>query len=98
MFDKFLYGVAASAFQIEGDDGTQGRGKSVWDTFSEIPGITYKGQNATVAADHYNRWEEDIDLMKDLGVNCYRFSVGWPRIFSDGTGKINQRALIFTTD
>ena len=95
MFDKFLYGVAASAFQIEGDDGTQGRGKSIWDTFSEIPGITYKGQNATVAADHYNRWEEDLDLMKDLGVNCYRFSVGWPRIFPDGTGKINQKGVDF---
>lgn len=95
MQTEFLYGVSTSAFQIEGDDGTQGRGKSVWDCFCEREGNVFGGHNATKSCDHYNRCQEDVALMGELGVNAYRFSLSWSRIFPDGFGKVNPKGLDF---
>ena len=93
--NEFIFGVSASAFQIEGDDGTQGRGQSVWDTFCEYPGTVYCDHNGKQGVDHYNRFKEDVSLMSELGVNAYRFSTSWPRLLPEGTGRINQKGLDF---
>lgn len=90
----FLLGVSTAAAQIEGDDGTQGRGKSIWDTFCD-EGKIYQNQNAYVSIDHYNRFREDVNLMGDLGVNAYRFSTSWSRLIPNGTGAINQKGVDF---
>lgn len=95
MKKNFLYGVSTSAFQIEGDDGTQGRGLSVWDSFCERKGTVYQDENAKIAADHYNRLQEDLDLLAGSNVNAYRFSVSWPRVLPEGTGKINGKGVDF---
>ena len=91
----FGWGVAASAYQIEGAAREDGRGMSIWDTFSREPGRVIDGQSGDVATDHYHRWQEDLDLMAGLGVSAYRFSVAWPRILPDGRGKPNERGLDF---
>jgi beta-glucosidase len=93
--DGFGWGAATSAYQIEGAAKEDGRGESVWDTFSRIPGNTTDGDTGEVAADHYHRYAEDLDLMRDLGLRSYRFSVAWPRVMPDGGGKVNQRGLDF---
>ncbi|GIF76331.1 GH1 family beta-glucosidase [Asanoa siamensis] len=93
--DGFRWGAATSAYQIEGAAKEDGRGASVWDTFSHTPGRTRNGDTGDVAADHYHRWASDLDLMKDLGLRTYRFSISWPRVQADGTGKANQRGLDF---
>ncbi|MGN9805017.1 GH1 family beta-glucosidase [Micromonospora sp. L32] len=91
----FGWGAATSAYQIEGAAKEDGRGESIWDTFSRTPGRTRNGDTGDVAADHYHRWSEDLDLMRDLDLRSYRFSVSWPRIQADGTGRPNQRGLDF---
>ncbi|MGW5670639.1 GH1 family beta-glucosidase [Micromonospora sp. NPDC003776] len=91
----FAWGAATSAYQIEGAAKEDGRGESVWDTFSHTPGRTRNGDTGDVAADHYHRYAEDLDLMRDLGLRSYRFSISWPRIQADGSGKPNQRGLDF---
>lgn len=95
MKKDFMYGASTSAFQIEGDDGNQGRGLSVWDSFCERKGTVFQNENAKVAADHYNRLQEDLDLLAGLNVNAYRFSVSWPRLLPDGTGKVNEKGADF---
>jgi len=89
----FVWGVATAAYQIEGAAAEEGRGRSIWDTFSHTPGRILNGDTGDVACDHYHRWREDIQLMRDLGVSAYRFSVAWPRIFPTGTGAPNQAGL-----
>ncbi|MGE5135666.1 MAG: GH1 family beta-glucosidase [Gemmatimonadota bacterium] len=91
----FTWGVATSAFQIEGAVAEDGRGDSVWDVFCRQPGTIRGGQNADVAADHYHRWPEDVDLMAGLGVGAYRFSLAWPRIQPDGSGPASRPGLDF---
>ncbi|MEU7841746.1 GH1 family beta-glucosidase [Micromonospora sp. NPDC049114] len=91
----FGWGAATSAYQIEGATKEDGRGESVWDTFSRVPGRTRNGDTGDVAADHYHRYAEDLDLMRDLGLRSYRFSISWPRVQPDGTGAPNQRGLDF---
>ncbi|SCL70236.1 beta-glucosidase [Micromonospora citrea] len=91
----FGWGAATSAYQIEGAAKEDGRGESVWDTFSRTPGRTRNGDTGDVAADHYHRYAEDLDLMRDLGLHSYRFSISWPRVQADGTGAPNQRGLDF---
>lgn len=91
----FGWGAATSAYQIEGAAKEDGRGESVWDTFSHTPGRVRNGDTGDVAADHYHRWRDDLDLMRDLGLRSYRFSISWPRIQADGTGAPNQRGLDF---
>lgn len=93
--DGFLWGVATSAYQIEGAWGEDGRTPSIWDTFSHTPGKTKNGATGDVACDHYHRWPEDVALMAELGIQAYRFSVSWPRILPDGRGRVNQKGLDF---
>lgn len=89
----FVWGVATSAYQIEGAAFEDGRGPSIWDTFSHTPGNIIDDENGDVACDSYHRLDEDIALLKELGVNSYRFSVSWPRVIPDGTGKVNKKGL-----
>ncbi|MET7471794.1 GH1 family beta-glucosidase [Micromonospora sp. NPDC005686] len=93
--DGFGWGAATSAYQIEGAAKEDGRGESVWDTFSHTPGRTRNGDTGDVAADHYHRYAQDLDLMRELGLRSYRFSISWPRIQADGSGRPNQRGLDF---
>ena len=89
----FLFGVATAAYQIEGAYDTDGRGMSIWDTFSHTPGKTYNGDTGDVADDHYNRVSEDIEIVKALGVRHYRMSLSWSRIMPNGTRPINQKGV-----
>ena len=91
----FIWGVATSAFQIEGAAETDGRGPSIWDSYAEQPGFIEDGSNAKVACDHYHRYAEDIEVIASLGVEAYRFSVAWPRIFPTGRGVVNEAGLDF---
>ena len=91
----FLWGAATAAYQIEGAWDEDGKGPSVWDTFSHTPGKVARGETGDVACDHYHRWRDDIELMRDLGLRAYRFSVSWPRVLPDGTGAANERGLDF---
>ena len=91
----FIFGVATASYQVEGAVKEGGRGTSIWDTFSHTPGKTWQGQTGDVACDHYHRVDEDLDLMVDLGVDSYRFSIDWPRIQPDGTGPANQAGIDF---
>ncbi|HEX2417299.1 MAG TPA: GH1 family beta-glucosidase [Micromonosporaceae bacterium] len=93
--NDFLFGVATAAYQIEGAVTEHGRGRSVWDTFCEQPGRVKNGDTGAVACDHYHRYREDIGLMSDLGVGAYRFSISWPRVLPDGTGRVNPAGLDF---
>jgi beta-glucosidase len=91
----FLWGAATSAFQVEGATREDGRGPSVWDTYSHTPGRTLHGDTGDVAADHYHRLDADLDLMARLELTAYRFSVAWPRVQPDGRGTVNQKGLDF---
>nr|WP_308801458.1 GH1 family beta-glucosidase [Streptomyces polyasparticus] len=93
--NSFVWGAATSSYQIEGAAEEDGRGASIWDTFSATPGKVDGADTGAVAADHYHRYPEDIALMKDLGLGAYRFSIAWPRIQPDGSGRIEQRGLDF---
>jgi beta-glucosidase len=89
----FLWGVSTSAYQIEGAVDTDGRGASIWDTYSHTPGAIDGGGTGDIACDHYRRWREDVDLIASLGVNAYRFSIAWPRLFPEGGGRRESRGF-----
>ena len=91
----FLWGCATAAYQVEGAAKEDGRGPSIWDTFSHTPGKTHNGETGDVADDNYHRYKDDIRLLKDLGAKAYRFSVAWPRIFPQGTGSPNEKGIAF---
>jgi beta-glucosidase len=91
----FVWGTATSAYQIEGAVNEDGRGLSIWDTFSHTPGKIEDHTNADRANDHYHRYKEDVGLIKDLGAKAYRFSVAWPRVFPNGDGAPNPKGLDF---
>ncbi|GII76765.1 beta-glucosidase [Sphaerisporangium rufum] len=91
----FLWGTATAAYQVEGAAAEDGRGPSIWDTFSHTPGRVDAGDTGDVACDHYHRVEEDLDLLADLGVGAYRFSVSWPRVIPGGRGPVNPRGMDF---
>lgn len=92
-FDRsFIWGIATSAFQIEGGRFEDGKGESIWDRFSDQGRLRDPGD---VACDHFHRWEEDLDLLAALGVGAYRFSVAWTRVIPDGYGEVNRRGLDF---
>lgn len=93
--DGFIWGAATASYQIEGAVREDGRGPSIWDTFSRTPGRVYSGHTGDVACDHYHRYVEDVAMMADLGLGSYRYSVAWPRIQPDGTGPVNTRGLDF---
>lgn len=91
----FTFGSATAAYQVEGAAGEDGRGASIWDTFSRIPGKVWNGDTGDVACDHYHRWESDLDLMVGLGLDAYRFSLAWPRILPTGRGHIAREGIDF---
>jgi len=91
----FVFGSATAAFQIEGAATTDGKGLSIWDKFSNKKGNIRNNDSADTACDHYNRIEEDVALMKALGLSAYRFSLSWPRIMPDGEGHINEEGIAF---
>ena len=91
----FILGVATAAYQIEGAADKDGRGSSIWDTFSRQPGKVRGGDTGDVACDHYHLWEQDLDLIASLGVDAYRFSIAWPRIYPSGNGQLNQPGIDF---
>jgi len=91
----FLWGAATAAYQIEGAVTEDGRGPSIWDTFSHTPGKVQHGDTGDVAVDHYHRMPADVALMKDLGLQAYRFSTAWPRIQPTGSGPVNGQGLAF---
>jgi beta-glucosidase len=91
----FLFGAATAAYQVEGAVQDDGRGRSIWDTFSHTPGRTTDGATGDVADDHYHRLEADLDLMADLGLEAYRFSIAWTRIQPNGSGPANALGLGF---
>ncbi|MFL5723764.1 MAG: GH1 family beta-glucosidase [Chloroflexota bacterium] len=91
----FTWGFAASAYQIEGAAAEDGRGPSIWDTFSRKPGAIADGTTGDIACDHYHRYPDDVRLMAELGAKAYRFSISWPRVLPTGTGAINQPGLDF---
>ncbi len=93
--EGFLWGAATSAFQIEGAVAEDGRGVSIWDTFSGRPGIIRNGDSPATACDHYHRWREDISLMAGLGLKSYRFSPSWPRLQPGGRGELSAKGLDF---
>ncbi|MFC4996494.1 GH1 family beta-glucosidase [Dactylosporangium cerinum] len=91
----FVWGAATASYQIEGAAQEDGRTPSIWDTFSHTPGKTLGGDTGDAACEHYHRYREDVGLMKDLGVNAYRFSVAWPRVQPGGSGPANAKGLDF---
>ncbi len=91
----FAFGAATAAYQIEGAVADDGRGPSIWDTFSHTRGRTRNGETGDVACDHYHRWRSDLDLMAELGLRAYRFSIAWPRVQPEGRGPVNQAGLDF---
>jgi beta-glucosidase len=93
--DGFLWGTATASYQIEGAAWEDGRTPSIWDTFSKTPGKVLGGDTGDVACDHYHRLEDDVTLMRTLGITAYRFSIAWPRIIPTGTGEVNQAGVDF---
>lgn len=93
--ESFLWGAATAAYQIEGAAAVDGRGPSIWDVFSQTPGKTFNGDNGDVACDHYHRVAGDVDLMRELNLQAYRFSVSWPRVLPAGRGAVNSPGLDF---
>jgi beta-glucosidase len=93
--DGFLWGAATASYQIEGAHDEDGRSPSIWDTFCRTPGKVANGDTGDVACDHYHRMPQDVALMKDLGLDAYRFSVAWPRVIPTGTGAVNAKGIDF---
>ncbi len=93
--DGFLWGAATSAYQIELAWNEDGKGPSIWDTFSHTQGEVPNGDTGDFACDHYHRWGEDVTLMRELGLHAYRFSVSWPRVLPEGMGPVDQAGLDF---
>ncbi|MEN9705370.1 MAG: hypothetical protein RLZZ393_1249, partial [Pseudomonadota bacterium] len=91
----FAWGVSTSSYQIEGAIAEGGRGPSIWDFFSRVPGRVHHGDVGDIACDHYHRLDEDLDLLAELGVQVYRFSIAWPRVLPQGVGAANDAGLAF---
>src|SRR3954449_1581325 len=93
--EGFLWGSATAAYQVEGAVAEDGRGESIWDRFTATPGNVLNGDSGRVACDSYHRYAVDVGLMRSLGLDAYRFSVAWPRILPEGTGRVNAAGLDF---
>jgi beta-glucosidase len=93
--DDFIWGAAAASYQIEGAWNADGKGLSVWDVFTEAPGKVYQGHTGKTACNHYEHYKNDISLMKEIGIQSYRFSISWPRVLPEGRGKVNEQGLDF---
>lgn len=96
--EDFTWGSATSSYQIEGAHNLDGKGPSIWDAFSGIPGKTNNLENGNVACDHYHKFREDVKMMKDLGLKAYRFSISWPRVMPTGRGEVNEKGIQFYSD
>ncbi len=94
----FVWGSATASYQIEGAAREDGRGESIWDRYCAVPGNVLGGDTGDVACDHYHRYQEDVALMKRMGLKAYRFSVAWPRVLPTGRGEVNQKGLQFYSD
>lgn len=94
----FLFGAASAAYQVEGAYQEDQKGVSIWDVYAHLPGTTFEGTNGDVAVDHYHRYKEDIRLMAEQGLDSYRFSIAWTRIFPNGRGEVNQKGIQFYSD
>lgn len=93
--DNFVWGTATAAYQVEGAVNEDGRGVSIWDTYSKIPGKIQNNDNGDIACDMYHRYKEDVQLMKSIHSGAYRFSISWPRVFPNATGTPNPKGLDF---
>jgi beta-glucosidase len=93
--DGFLWGAATSAYQIEGSPLADGAGPNIWHRFVRLKGTIETGDTGDVACDHYRRWADDVELMRELGLNAYRFSIAWARVLPDGRGALNHKGLDF---
>ncbi len=91
----FLWGSATAAYQVEGSPLADGAGPSIWHRFTHTPGLVRDGDTGDIACDHYRRWADDIALMRQIGLQAYRFSISWSRIFPSGTGPVNAAGLDF---
>src|SRR5205807_7032512 len=91
----FVWGAATASYQIEGAANEDGRGESVWDRFCATPGKVRNGDNGAIACDFYHRYRDDIGLMRELGLDAFRFSIAWPRIIPGGRGPVNEKGLDF---
>lgn len=91
----FVWGAATSAYQIEGGTGEDGKGLDIWDVYCKEPGKVYEGHSGDIACDHYHRYKEDVQIMKEMGLKAYRFSINWSRILPEGTGKVNEKGIDF---
>ena len=94
----FLWGAASAAYQVEGGHDADGKGPSIWDVFSHLPGTTWQGTNGDIAVDHYHRFREDVALMAEMGMQSYRFSIAWPRLLPSGRGAVNEAGVQFYSD
>lgn len=92
--EGFLFGAATSSYQIEGAWNEDGKGESIWDRFTH-EGKAHQGHTGDVACDHYHRYREDVALMKELGLDAYRFSISWPRVLPEGRGRVEERGIDF---
>lgn len=98
-FDKdFIWGAATAAYQVEGAYNEDGRGLSIWDVYGGVHGTTRYNETGKTASDHYHRVDEDIAIMKEIGLKAYRFSVSWTRILPEGTGKVNEKGIQFYSE
>ncbi len=93
--EDFTWGSATASYQIEGAYNEDGKGESIWDRFSHIPGKILNGDTGDIACDHYHLYQEDVALMKEIGLDSYRFSIAWSRVLPDGKGKVNEKGMDF---
>ena len=91
--DHFVWGAATAAYQVEGAAFEDDKGESIWDRFSHVPGNTERNETGDIACDQYHRYPDDIRLMQEMGLQAYRFSISWPRIYPQGIGAVNEKAL-----
>lgn len=91
----FVWGVATSAYQIEGAAYKNGKGRHIWDVYTKEPGRVFGGHTGDVACDHYHRYQEDVTMMKEMGIKAYRFSIDWSRVLPEGKGRVNETGIAF---
>lgn len=93
--NDFLWGAVSAAHQVEGAYNEDGKGMGIWDAMTQEPSRIAHGENGNIACDHYHHYKEDVAIMKSIGLKSYRFSISWPRVLPEGTGKINEAGLTF---